>query len=180
MSDDVINQPDNTIPQDYQRTASPVVAVLGVGSVLLTDEGLGVHIVNELQKEYSFSPEVRLLDGGTMGMELLYYIKDVDRLILVDAMKGNGAPGTIYELQRDQILQYFSGTIDAHEVGMKDVINIRNLDETHPMETVVIGVEPSSLEIGLEVSPVVAQTLPRVKSRILDILASWDVSAKEL
>ena len=153
------------------------IAVLGVGSILLTDEGLGVHAVNQIKETYSFEPEVRLLDGGTMGMELLYYIKDVTHLVLIDAMHGKESAGTVYELRRKEVERYFSGMISAHEVGMKDILDIRGLDASKSFEVTVIGVEPASLEVGLEMTDCVAQALPTVIERVIAQLGAWGVTA---
>ena len=94
------------------------ITVLGVGNILLTDEGVGVHVVQQLEKEYEFSPAVNIIDGGTMGMELLSYMRGMKKLLLVDAVNGGEKPGTIYEFPHQETEQYFTGNISVHEVGM--------------------------------------------------------------
>lgn len=154
------------------------IALLGVGNILLTDEGLGVHVVNELREAYDFVPEVNIIDGGTMGMELLSYMDDMKRLILVDAIGGGQVPGTYYEFPHEEIENYFTDHISVHEVGMQDILRIRAVQEKPLEDALVIGVEPESLEVGFEPSPTVQKTLPRVKERILQVLQEWGVEVK--
>lgn len=153
----------------------PPISVLGVGNILLQDEGFGVHVINQLEKEYSFSNSVQLLDGGTMGMELLHYLGDVEYLLLVDAISGGEKAGTIYEFRHEDVTSYFSERISVHEVGIQDILRIRFMQETPFKDVVVIGVEPESLDIGLDLTPVVESTLPNVKKRIIDQLIQWGV-----
>lgn len=152
-----------------------IITVLGVGNILLTDEGLGVHIINQLKEEYIFPPEVQLLDGGTMGMELLSYMRNTEYLLLVDAIKGGQEPGTVYEFQHEDTENYFTDHISVHEVGMQDILRIRTLQEDPLKDAVVIGAEPASLELGFEVSPMVAPHMDEIKARVIKQLKKWNV-----
>lgn len=151
------------------------ITVLGVGNTLLTDEGLGVHVVNELEAEYDFSPPVNIIDGGTMGMELLSYMRNMTKLLLVDAVNGGDVPGTVYEFPHQEMESYFTDHISVHEVGMQDILRIRALQEDPLEDAVVIGVEPESLELGLEVSDTVRAVLPDVKARVIKQLEAWGI-----
>lgn len=155
-----------------------LITVLGVGNILLTDEGLGVHVVNELHSEYTFTPSINLLDGGTMGMELLGYMKGTKKLLLVDAINGGEAPGTVYQFLHQEVENYFTEHISVHEVGMQDILRIHALQEEPLEDAAVVGVEPASLEVGLEVSPEVRNALPDVKKRVLEQLKVWGVEVK--
>lgn len=75
------------------------IAVLGVGNVLLSDEGLGVRVVEEIRKRYSLPEEVLLIDGGTLGIDLLYFLEGVERLLVVDAVLGGLPPGSLYKFK---------------------------------------------------------------------------------
>ena len=94
------------------------IILLGVGNILLTDEGLGVHVVKELKESFTFTPAISIIDGGTMGMELLTYMRGMKKILLVDAINGGDAPGTIYEFPHKELEQYFTEHISVHEVGM--------------------------------------------------------------
>ncbi len=155
------------------------IVLLGVGNILLTDEGLGIHVVNELRRNYTFTPAITIIDGGTMGMELLSYMRGMKKLLLVDAISGEGKPGTIYEFVHDELEDYFTEHISVHEVGMQDILRIRAIQEDPLEDAVVVGVEPETLDVGFEPSSVVQQSLPEVKERVLSVLKSWGVEVKK-
>lgn len=162
------------IYDDYDNS----IVVLGVGNILLTDEGLGVHVVKELKENYNFTPEITLIDGGTMGMELLTYMRGMKRILLIDAINGGEAPGTVYEFPHRELEQYFTEHISVHEVGMQDILRIRAIQENPLEDAIVIGVEPESLEIGFEPSAPVQAVLPEVKERVLRVLRNWGVQVE--
>ena len=161
----------HAIYDDYENS----IVVLGVGNILLTDEGLGVHVVEDLKANYNFTPQISLIDGGTMGMELLTYMRGMKKILLVDAVNGGEAPGTIYEFPHRELEQYFTDHISVHEVGMQDILRIRAIQENPLEDAIVIGVEPESLEVGFEPSELVQHALPEVKDRVLRVLRDWGV-----
>ena len=153
------------------------IVLLGVGNILLTDEGFGVHVVNQLREDYVFNPPITILDGGTMGMELLTYMRGMTKLLLVDAINGGDAPGTVYEFPHEEMNTYFTEAISVHEVGMQDILRIRALQEDPLEDAVVIGVEPESLELGLTLSDATQAAVEDVKARVLSVLSNWNVTA---
>ena len=155
---------------------NPIV-LLGVGNILLTDEGFGVHVVNQLREDYIFNPPITILDGGTMGMELLTYMRGMTKLLLVDVINGGEAPGTVYEFPHEEMNSYFTEAISVHEVGMQDILRIRALQEDPLEDAVVIGVEPESLELGLTLSNSTQAAVADVKERVLRVLSNWHVTA---
>ena len=157
-----------------QIKSNPIV-LLGVGNILLTDEGFGVHVVNQLREDYVFNPPITIIDGGTMGMELLTYMRGMTKLLLVDAINGGDTPGTVYEFPHEEMNTYFTDAISVHEVGMQDILRIRALQEDPLEDAVVIGVEPESLELGLDLSESTQAVVEEVKERVLAVLQSWDV-----
>lgn len=100
------------------------------------------------------------------------------KILLVDAINGGEAPGTIYEFPHKELEQYFTEHISVHEVGMQDILRIRAIQEDPLEDAVVIGVEPESLEIGFEPSAPVQRALPEVKERVLHVLQEWGVTAE--
>ena len=161
----------HAIYDDYENS----IVVLGVGNILLTDEGLGVHVVEDLKANYTFIPQISLIDGGTMGMELLTYMRGMKQILLIDAVNGGEAPGTIYEFPHRELEQYFTDHISVHEVGMQDILRIRAIQENPLEDAIVIGVEPESLDVGFEPSAPVQKALPEVKDRVLRVLREWGV-----
>lgn len=161
----------HAIYDDYENS----IVVLGVGNILLNDEGLGVHVVEDLKANYTFTPQISLIDGGTMGMELLTYMRGMKKILLIDAVNGGEAPGTIYEFPHRELEQYFTDHISVHEVGMQDILRIRAIQENPLEDAIVIGVEPESLDVGFEPSAPVQKALPEVKERVLRVLREWGV-----
>ena len=154
------------------------IVLLGVGNILLTDEGLGVHVVKDIKESFIFTPAITIIDGGTMGMELLTYMRGMKKILLIDAINGGEPPGTVYEFPHKELEQYFTEHISVHEVGMQDILRIRAIQEEPLEDAVVIGVEPESLEIGFEPSEVVQRALPEVKDRVLNVLRQWGVQVE--
>jgi len=140
----------------------PKIIVLGVGNELLSDEGIGVHVVKELQKENILPQEVEVMEGGTDGFGLINIITETDRLIVIDSIKGGSEPGTLYKFD----IEDAPGTPDlfktsVHQIGILEVINLSSLIGKTP-KTTVIGVEPKSISRGMELSEEVRAKIPRV------------------
>lgn len=140
--------------------------VLGIGNILLSDEGLGVHVVNELEK-YDIPEDVELVDGGTLGFGLLDAISRAKRVILVDAIRAGNEPGTIYHFR----LEENSSIGDLlpsclHGIGILDVIKAALLLGVRP-DLEIFGMEPKSLEVGMELSEEVKRSLPKLVEAIL-------------
>ena len=133
---------------------SPVL-VLGMGNLLLEDEGLGVRALEILQQRYEIPPEVELLDGGTTGMGLLDDISGRKHLIVLDAVQTGDPPGTLVRLAGDDVPVYFSMRISPHQLGLSDVLATLELSGEKPAEVVVLGLVPQSLEMSLELSELI-------------------------
>ena len=142
------------------RPARPVL-VLGIGNVLLGDEGAGVHAVRRLERE-SWPPHVTLLDGGTGGFHLLSLFQEYERIVLVDATMDGQPPGTVRVI-RPRFASDYPKTLSAHDIGLKDLVESAAL-LGHTPEVVLIVVSVRTLPKGLhaELSPEVAAALPRV------------------
>ncbi|HMK49294.1 MAG TPA: HyaD/HybD family hydrogenase maturation endopeptidase, partial [Thermodesulfovibrionales bacterium] len=164
-----INTDQEMTKMKEEQAAERRVLVLGVGNVLLSDEGVGVHVANELMKR-ELPSNVSVVEGGTDGFRLLNHITEADRLIVVDAVRGGGEPGSIYQFDIDDVRNTPSGfKTSVHQIGILEVIDLSGLICKTP-ETTVIGVEPKSLEMGLELSPEVQAKIPRVIELVLEAL----------
>ena len=151
------------------RISPQKIVILGVGNLLLSDEGIGVHVANELMK-MNLPPEVTVVEGGTDGFRLIDIITEADRLIVVDAVKGGGAPGSIYCFDINEVQSCPSGfKTSVHQIGILEVINLAGLIGKTPCTT-VIGVEPKSLEMSMELSPEIKAKIPKIIELIWDEL----------
>ncbi|WP_419779587.1 HyaD/HybD family hydrogenase maturation endopeptidase [Maridesulfovibrio sp.] len=144
------------------------ILVLGVGNILFTDEGIGVKVVTELQKEYSFSENVELMDGGTLGTKLMGPMMECDFLIVVDAVLGNDEPGSVYRLTGDDLRKSLGFRDSIHQTDLLDTMVLCELCDRRP-ECVVIGVEPKDYQtMHDEVSDVTLARLPFMMEKVLD------------
>lgn len=137
------------------------ILVLGVGNLLLSDEGLGVHAAREMM-EMDLPPEVRVVEGGTDGFGLMNVLLEAERVILIDAVKGGGQPGSIYRFEIEDCPPFpdvFKTSV--HQISILEVINLSGLIGPPP-RTTVIGIEPKCLEMGMKLSAPVARAIPRV------------------
>jgi hydrogenase maturation protease len=151
------------------------ITVLGVGNILMQDEGFGVRVVEELLAAYSFPENVQVLDGGTLGMELLRFLVGTDRLILVDAVNGSLPPGSVYQFNHDEVKAYFKEKVSMHELGIQDVLAVLEVLEKPAKEIKILGVQPLIVDIGLELTPLVAGAVDNVVEKLLVVLDEWQV-----
>jgi len=141
--------------------------ILGVGNILLGDEGIGIRVVEELENRFAFPEEIMLLDGGTAGIELLRYIDGRDLLILIDAMRADLAPGTVFKVEGEDVAKRFMTKISPHQIGLSDLLAAAILSEQMPKQNTLYGVEPESLETGIVLSPAVEASVEKIISAIL-------------
>jgi hydrogenase maturation protease len=134
--------------------------VLGVGNILLSDEGIGVHAVNSLAARYEIPPEVEIIDGGTSAMDCLDRIAEADLLLIADCVRGGREAGSLARLGDGELQAFFRTRISPHQVGLSDVLATLALHGLSPARTVLIGAEPKSLALGLEPTPELSAMLP--------------------
>ena len=152
------------------------ILVLGIGNVLLTDEGVGVRALNELERRYTFPENVELLDGGTAGIELLRHIRNRDYLIIIDAMKFDLQPGTVSRVEGQDVPAAFRTRISPHQLGLSDLLAAAMLTNELPENLVLFGVEPESLDIGINLTDTVEANLEKLYGAVIDELLSIDCS----
>ncbi len=146
----------------------PRILILGVGNLLFTDEGIGVRAVNYLIEHYSFSDNVTLRDGSTLGIELMDPIMQCDQLIVVDAVFGDDTPGSIYRLTGEDLRKSISFRNSMHQTDLVDTLIFCRLAGQCP-DAVIIGMEPADLEtMSIDLSPVVAERIPLMAHRVLE------------
>ncbi|WP_421209900.1 HyaD/HybD family hydrogenase maturation endopeptidase [Aeromonas enteropelogenes] len=151
--------------------------ILGVGNLLLSDEAVGVRIVEALGREYRFAPGIELLDGGTAGMELLEAMASRDHIILADAVRSGNPPGTVVTLKDEEIPTLFGRKLSPHQLGLADVLSALHMTGESPKRLTLIGVEPESLDPHIGLTPVVAAAMEEAKGRILTLLAELGTPA---
>lgn len=134
--------------------------VLGVGNIILSDEAAGVRAVEALERGWFLPQNVTAIDGGTSGMEMIEELSDLDFLVVLDVVKTGAAPGTVVKIAGEQIPVFFRSKLSPHQIALPDVLASLELLDAMPKEIVVLGVEFSSLELGLDMTPLIAQKVP--------------------
>lgn len=152
------------------------ILVLGIGNVLLTDEGIGVRALKELERRYTYPTNVELLDGGTAGIELLRHIRNRDYLIIIDAMKCGQEPGTVFRVEGDEVPAAFRTRISPHQLGLSDLLAAAMLTDELPANLVLYGVEPESIDIGLDLTETVEANVDKLVGAVADELRSLGCS----
>ncbi len=157
------------IQKGGEENLPPKIVILGVGNLLLSDEGVGVHVAHELMK-MKLPPEVSVIEGGTDGFGLLNIITEADRLIVIDAIRGGAPPGAIYRFNIHDLKNCPKGFKSSiHQIGILEVLHLSELIGKTPLTT-IIGIEPKSLEMGMELSPEIRAKIPRLIEIILNEL----------
>ncbi len=153
--------------------------ILGVGNILLQDEGIGVRVVERLQQSYLFNEEVQLLDGGTLGLNLLPYFEGVERLLIIDAMDAQKPAGTILRLTGEEIPAILQHKISPHQLGLSEVLSIARLMDSLPPQIVLLGIQPASLATSLDLSPTLAAQIPSLLQAVLQELETWGIEYRK-
>jgi hydrogenase maturation protease len=149
------------------------ILVLGIGNVLLQDEGLGVRAVEQLQRRFELPREVDVLDGGTAGMALLDDFIDYQRVIIVDAVSTGQSPGTIVRLGGTAVPAFFQTAISPHQLGISELLATLELAGERPEHIVLLGMVPKSTELSLDLTDEISRRLDDLTDCVASELAAW-------
>ncbi|MES9971632.1 MAG: HyaD/HybD family hydrogenase maturation endopeptidase [Candidatus Thiodiazotropha sp.] len=155
------------------------VLILGIGNTLLSDEGIGVQLVNRMQQQLGELPGIEYLDGGTLSFTLAEPIARADGLIVADAARMGEKPGTLRVFHDQEMDSYLQGNrASVHEVSLGDLLDIARLSETLPARRCLIGIEPANLDWGERLSDSVQPALENGIEEAVSILKSWGLLAE--
>lgn len=141
--------------------------VLGLGNVLLEDDGVGGAAISLLLDRFKAPRGVRVLDGGTLGLSLLPYLEAADTVILVDAVNADAAPGTLVRLDGDDVMPAVVTRLSPHQVGVADLLDGARWLGRYPERVVLLGLVPAAIELGVGLSPLAHASLPALVDRIV-------------
>ena len=153
------------------------VALIGLGNILLGDEGVGVRAIQALRDEFDFSDEVSLLDGGTLGLDLLPFLEGKDKVLFLDALDVKKKPGIITILEDDEIPSFFGQALSFHQVGLADLLLACQLMEIKPARVSLIGIQPEKIETGLLLSQTIQENFEEYIQAILNKLGEWGIQS---
>ncbi len=149
---------------------------MGVGNILLADEGFGVHFVRRIEEEFTFPDGVRLIDGGVLANTLLDEICSCEHLIVIDAIKLTDVPGSIYRFTREELLTRLPPPTSAHEVAFPDVLFKAELLGELPEVTFLCIIPQQYEEMSLEMTPIMTEGLPIMERLLLQELDRLNIS----
>ena len=151
------------------------IAIIGLGNILLRDEGVGVRVIEALQQQYTFSPPVKIVDGGTLGFALINEIEDCKTIIVVDAVKAGSEPGTIYRFTRKDITFSSPQAFSVHDIGFIEALDQWKMLGINP-EIIFIGIEPKDMSSwGMELSDCLKDKVPKLIALIVKELIKYAI-----
>jgi hydrogenase maturation protease len=156
------------------------IALLGLGNILLRDEGVGVHIVKSVEKKHTFSPPISIIDGGTSGTDLLPVFEENQKILIVDAVNFGKDPGYIELLRDDDILKQLTTKLTMHHIGLADVLSSVKLLEYEHEEICLVGIQPEIIDTGLELSELLQSKIDEFESVVLEILKNWGLQISDI
>lgn len=154
----------------------PNILVLGLGNLLLGDEGLGIRALQELQDRHVLPAAITCLDGGVMGLELLVYLAGATHLLVIDAVMTGQPPGTLVRLEGDEVPKGLSQKFSLHEIGLQDLLALNELRGMAKPQLVVWGLVPAVLEPGVGLSGPIAAQLDALVKAVTGELRSWGIA----
>lgn len=143
---------------------------MGMGNLLLKDEGVGVHVICALKEKNDLPENVELVDAGTAALDVLQMLSDVDKLIVIDAVKGGCEPGTLYKFKPSDIRSANRTITSLHQLGLIEALSIVERLGKALNDVTIIGIEPKEIEIGLELSSEIAEKIPKIIQLVREMI----------
>jgi len=143
------------------------IIILGLGNLLYKDEGIGIHLIRELEK-MKLPPNLELIDGGVGSLDILLSLENIDKLIIIDALKGGGAPATVYRIDYQELeAEIDFNNLSLHQLSLLEVLSLIKKLGKLPSKVLIIGVEPKEISPGLNLTSRLKEKLPYILGVIL-------------
>jgi hydrogenase maturation protease len=155
-----------------KQQAQPRTLVLALGNPIRSDDGVGIAALRRLEEDPRVPSAVDLVEGGTKGLELVAYISGISRLLVLDAVEVGAAPGTIVRIQGAELCT-LAGKGNVHDLALADILNALRLLGQQPRETILLGVQPRTTELGTSLSKSVESALPLFVEGAIAQLSFW-------
>jgi hydrogenase maturation protease len=153
------------------------ILVLGIGNLVMGDDAVGVLVAQRLQQEYLFAGNVEIMDGGTLGLDLLPKLENITNLIMIDAVETGKKAGTCVRLCGEELPIALQTKVSPHQMGLKDLLAVSELMGHSPKEMVLIGIQPGSIEMEIGLTTEVQAQLGTMVTSVLSELAAWGIEA---
>jgi hydrogenase maturation protease len=155
------------------------IALLGLGNLMRTDDAVGMLTLRRLEERSLLPPEVRVIEGGTLGLDLLHSLRGISHLLVLDAVDSCTTPGTLKRFEGQQV-DDLPVSKSVHLLGFSDLMGALRLMDAAPEEVVLLGVQPASTEWGTDLTPEVEPALHALMEAAVEQLARWTVEASAL
>ena len=149
------------------------ISVVGVGNIIMQDEGFGVECAKHLQEITDYPDFVQILDGGTLGMDLMPYITGTKKILFIDAINIDAPIGSYHEFTGDDLNAYFKNKLSVHDLGLNDLLAVLKITDNPVDEVVVIGVKPDVVSMGVGLTDKIAPKVDEVAKRAKEIVDKW-------
>ena len=153
--------------------------IIGLGNRLMTDDAVGLDALTAFQRCFVVPDGVDLLDGGTLGLDLLPYMEGYRNILIADCVTVGKPPGTLLQVEGEDVVTTFANCLSPHQMGLKDLISVLELQGRLPERLTVLGVEPESIEVGEQLTTTVAAALPRLVEAMARVLGEWGLATQE-
>ncbi len=149
--------------------------VMGLGNTLNKDEGLGVHALALLEKRLAGrASQIEFLDGGALGLNLLPWVEEATHLLVLDSMVSRfSLPGSVLELDRDEIPLYRNVKMSDHQITFQEVLGLAKFRDLFPPHLHLVGAQPVDMSIGYGISPEIEKVMPEILQRAERVLNEW-------
>jgi hydrogenase maturation protease len=157
----------------------PRTVVLGLGNMLMADDGVGLAALAKLDDEWFVPRGVSLVDGGTWGMNLLHIVEGADNLLVFDAIDVGGAPGAIVRLEGKDIPRFLAQKVSPHQIDLREVLALAELRGMVPEQLVALGIQPGRVEMSTTLSPVVEAHVDQLVHMAVAQLQRWGFACRQ-
>lgn len=151
------------------------VAIIGLGNILLRDEGIGVHAVKKLKEDWFFSSDIEIIDGGTLGLDLLAYFEKYTRILIIDAADFGKEPGYIQVLESGDISKSLNRKLSVHHIGLVDILVACELMGIKLGEIKIIGIQPFTIDFGIQMTEEMNSKMSDIIQLTIMILQEWGI-----
>lgn len=151
------------------------ILILGLGNVLLKDEGAGIAAINIIRDSFRFIGDVDIIDGGTLGLDLLHIVGGCEKVLIVDAVDFGKEPGYVGLLEKEEIPQTLFWKPSAHNIGLSDLMSALRLIEQMPDKLCLVGIQPEALTPGIEISVTILNQMNKLLELVKTRLKEWNV-----
>ena len=149
------------------------ITILGIGSLIYADDGIGIHALKLIEEIYGNDENIEIVEGATDGMMLLAYVEDASHLIIIDAINAGHPGGTVIQLNGEEIPAYYGIKMSVHQAGFQEVLWIAKFRERYPKNITMIGMQPTCLEMGIELSETNKEQLPHLIEKVIKQVEVW-------